>query len=234
MKYHDETRPTRNPTFPPRSSDGRPQIRNRNDLQHAMDRVEEDLYQEAPIGQHQELIQDVESTLNVYGKEALKDRLETVPRPSDMAESRDILGRNRVIGLKNANSDIGVNPKDRIGAAKVDFTLIPTSAKIALALALMDGATKYGPYNWRVEPVQFRTYLGAAERHLEDVKEGEEIARDSLVEHLGHVMACCAILIDAHYQGKLVDDRPINGQGADLIEMANEFIKTQKPEGWGR
>lgn len=145
---------------------------------------------------------------------------------------KDLLGRDRIIGLKSHQE--GVNPKDRIGASKVDFTLIPTSAKVALALALMDGATKYGAYNWRVEPIQIRTYLGAAERHLEDFKESETYARDSLVQHLGHTMACCAILIDAISQGTVVDDRPINGIGADIIEEANNFIKEKKPEGWGR
>lgn len=147
--------------------------------------------------------------------------------------SKDMLGRDRVNGLKS-DAGVGVNPKDRVGATKVDLTLIPTSAKVALALALMDGATKYGPYNWRVEPVQLRTYIGAAERHLEDFKESEEIARDSLIDHLGHVMACCAIMIDAMSQGTFVDDRPINGKGADIIEYYNEWIKTNKPEGWGR
>lgn len=147
--------------------------------------------------------------------------------------AKDALGRDRVNGLKS-DAGVGVNPKDRVGATKVDLTLIPTSAKVALALALMDGATKYGPYNWRVEPVQLRTYIGAAERHLEDFKEGEEVARDSLIDHLGHVMACCAIMIDAMSQGTFVDDRPINGKGADIIEHYNEWIKTNKPEGWGR
>lgn len=142
--------------------------------------------------------------------------------------------RKRVIGLNNASSTIGVNPKDRIGAAKVDFTLIPTSALIQLALAQMDGATKYGPYNWRVEPVQLRTYLAAAIRHIESFKEGETYAPDSLVHHLGHVMACCAIIIDAVDQGKYVDDRPVNGHGAQLIADENATIAKDRPKGFGR
>lgn len=148
--------------------------------------------------------------------------------------AKDLLGRHRVIGLRNAESKEGVNPKDKIGAAKVDFTLIPTSAKVQIALALMDGATKYGPYNWRVEPVQLRTYIAAAERHLESFKEGEQLADDSLIDHLGHVMACCAILIDAMDQGTFVDDRPINGHGHLIIRSENEKIKNTRKPGWGR
>lgn len=144
----------------------------------------------------------------------------------------DILGRKKVIGLRSAAD--GVNPKDRIGAAKIDMTLIPSSAKIQLALALMDGAEKYGPYNWRVEPVQLRTYLSAAQRHLDAFLEGEENAPDSEIHHLGHAMACCAIIIDAMRTGSFVDDRPIDGLGSTLINEANDFIKGEKPKGWGR
>lgn len=148
---------------------------------------------------------------------------------------QDMLGRKKVIGLRNADSDVGVNPKDRIGAAKIDFSLIPTAGKIAEAKALMDGGSKYGPYNWRVEPVRARTYISAIERHLEDYKEGHEIASDSLIEHLGHIKACCSILIDAAVQGTLIDDRPINRiQERSLIDEANQWIKQNKPEGWGR
>lgn len=146
---------------------------------------------------------------------------------------QDLLGRARVIGLRNANAAVGVNPKDKIGAAKVDFTVCPGTAKVAWALAQMDGCYKYGPYNWRVEPVQLRTYIAAAERHLESFLDGEDKADDSGILHLGHVMACCAIMIDAMAQGKAVDDRPINGQTAKVIAEANAFIKN-KPTGWGR
>lgn len=207
-----------------------PAIGNRrtdNVLKQAMDNVDKTL------SKAEQEDRDRERALEEELSEVLRQNLNETNSPQDHHQ-KDLLGRDRVIGLKNANSGVGVNPKDRIGASKVDFTLIPTSAKVALTLALMDGATKYGPYNWRVEPVQFRTYLGAAERHLEAVKEGEEHARDSLIQHLGHVMACCAILIDAAAQGKIVDDRPINGQGADIIETINNWIKNQKPEGWGR
>lgn len=147
-------------------------------------------------------------------------------------EQKDMLGRHKVIGLKTIGE--GVNPKDKIGAAKVDMTLLSTHAKIAWALAQMDGGDKYGVYNYRVEPIQIRTYLSAAYRHLDAYLESEELAPDSLTHHLGHVMACCGILIDAAAVGKLIDDRPVLGQGSSAISRANDFIKNQKPKGWGR
>ena len=147
--------------------------------------------------------------------------------------TKDLLGRNRVNGLKNPNT--GVNPKDRIGAAKVDFTLCPEVAYVEWALAQMDGATKYGPYNWRIEPIQARTYIVAAQRHLQSFLRSEQRASDSGVHHLGHAMACCSILMDAEAYGTLVDNRPVDDplNPRDFIAEANEFIK-KKPEGWGR
>lgn len=149
---------------------------------------------------------------------------ETTPKNS--------LGTSRVDGLKNPN--VGVNPKDKVGASKVDLTLNPTTAAIQQALAQMDGATKYGPYNWRVEPIQTMTYLAAARRHIDSYLEGERTAKDSNIHHLGHVMACCAILIDAEAHRMLIDNRPVLGKGSVHIEEANAFIVQQKPAGWGR
>lgn len=140
----------------------------------------------------------------------------------------------RVIGLRNASTAVGVNPKDRIGASKVDLTLIPGSAQVALALALMEGATNYGAYNWRVEPVQVRTYVAAAKRHLLEFLDGIDIDRKSGVHHLGHAMACCAIIIDAMKNGTCVDDRPIEGNASEVIDEAHRYIKEDKPAGWGR
>lgn len=134
----------------------------------------------------------------------------------------------------------GVNPKDKIGATKVDLSLIPGTALAHLAFALMDGATKYGPYNWRVERVQARTYIAAAQRHLLDYLDGQEYASDSLAHHLGHVMACCAIILDAEANGMLTDDRPVMAAAPlgfrvdELFDQLNRIVKDQKPEGWGR
>lgn len=150
------------------------------------------------------------------------------------APKKDLLGRDRVIGLKNANQATGVNPKDRIGATKVDFTLCPSTAYTAWALAQMDGANKYGAYNWRIEPIQLRTYIGAIQRHALDFLEDEHVALDSLIEHMGHIMSSAAIIIDAMRAGTFVDDRPVKGVGSSVIAEANKFIEETKPKGWSR
>jgi hypothetical protein len=110
------------------------------------------------------------------------------------------------------------NPKTRFGVAKPSVTLIPGPALIHCALAFRDGATKYGPANWRVDPVTASTYTDAAFRHLLDYWDGEDRASDSGVLHLAHAMACLAILIDAQEQGTLKDDRPTKGTTPRVIE----------------
>lgn len=116
------------------------------------------------------------------------------------------------------------NPKTVYGKAKPSISLIPASALIHCADAFRDGAGKYGPANWRDDPVSVTTYIDAAYRHLMDWFDGEEVADDSQVLHLGHAMACIAILIDAKEQGTLVDDRPKPGKAAEIIKRLTRSI----------
>lgn len=109
------------------------------------------------------------------------------------------------------------NPKTRFGMAKPPLSLIPGAARVQLAEAFRDGAVKYGPANWRVDPVTASTYLNAAERHLISWQDGEEVASDSGVHHLAHAAACLLILLDAQASGTLQDDRPTPTVTAALI-----------------
>jgi hypothetical protein len=122
------------------------------------------------------------------------------------------------------------NPKDLVGQTKAQMWLIPPAAKVALAEALMDGASKYQPYNWREKGVRASVYLAAAERHAMAFLDGEDVAADSLVHHLGHAMACYAILLDAIAQGNVVDDRPVKGHASRLlseVHTKNEYKKAK-------
>jgi hypothetical protein len=104
-------------------------------------------------------------------------------------------------------AELGKNPKDLIGSTKVSITKFPAIGTVYGAMAMMDGAVKYGPYNWRGKKVIASIYVDAAYRHLMAWFEGQENAQDSVVHHLGHVIACAAILLDAQATGSLVDDR---------------------------
>lgn len=118
-----------------------------------------------------------------------------------------------------------VNPKDLLGAKKVSISKLPMVAVLHGAHAMMNGAAKYGPFNWRSKKVQADIYVDAAMRHLAAWFEGEENAEDSGVHHLGHAIACCAILLDAQETGNLVDNRPGNGQFSRVLERLNTVIK---------
>lgn len=109
------------------------------------------------------------------------------------------------------------NPKDLLGNKKVSITKLPMVAVIHGAHAMMNGADKYGPYNWRAKDVIASIYVDAALRHLIAWLEREEIAEDSGVHHLGHAIACCAILLDAQENGNLIDDRP-NSKTPEVIK----------------
>jgi hypothetical protein len=100
------------------------------------------------------------------------------------------------------------NPKDVIGATKVPLSLLSPIAKAQWALAQFAGMTKYGHYNWRVSGVRASIYLDAIDRHRDAYLSGEELDPIDSTHHLGNIMACCAIILDARAAGKLVDDRP--------------------------
>jgi len=110
------------------------------------------------------------------------------------------------------------NPKDRIGVKKPRLSLVPPAGIIHEALAMANGADKYGPYNWRDKKVQMMIYLEAAMRHIMSFQDGEEFASDSGVHHLGHARACLGIILDAIATDSIIDNRPKKGCTAALIE----------------
>lgn len=119
--------------------------------------------------------------------------------------------------MSEVYAGLPVNPKDRLGVAKVSLSNIPSAGLIHEALAMRDGATKYGAHNWREYPVQAKIYVDAALRHIFAWVDGEEVAEDSGVHHLGHARACLGILLDAMENGKLGDDRPLPGAASRLF-----------------
>lgn len=116
------------------------------------------------------------------------------------------------------------NPKDAIGCKKLPMHLIPGSAKAYMALAFLEGASKYGKYNWRLAGVRASIYLDAIERHMEKFTNGEWCDPETHVPHLASVMACCAIIMDANLLGKLTDDRPPIGYESGLIDGLSEQV----------
>lgn len=134
-----------------------------------------------------------------------------------------------VVGLRpSIANQAGNNPKDRYGLAKVPFSLIPSTALVFMALGLKHGASKYGPFNWRVEPVQGRVYLEAALRHLLLLLDGEDFDRDTGYHHGCFVLATTAIFMDSLVGGRQIDNRALPGRTGDLVAFYNDLPGTQK------
>ena len=101
---------------------------------------------------------------------------------------------------------------------KTPIALVPPAAIILEAEAMLDGARKYGPFNWRTGPrVSAMERMSAAMRHILSWMDGEEAAEDSLVSHLAHARADLGIVLDAQLCGVLDDDRPEAGQAAIVL-----------------
>jgi hypothetical protein len=116
------------------------------------------------------------------------------------------------------------NPKTRFGMAKPPLSLIPGIALVHMAEGFRDGAAKYGPANWRKDPVSTSTYLNAAYRHIAAWQDGEECDPVSGVHHLGHAADCLAIIMDAQACDTLLDDRPPAAPTGALIRAKTQPI----------
>ena len=101
------------------------------------------------------------------------------------------------------------NPKQAMGDKKIQLQIVPESASIAIANGLIEGAHKYGPWNWRDQPIQLMTYVGSLRRHMAAWIEGEEIdPKGNGKTHLEGAIASLAIIVDAISCNTAIDDRP--------------------------
>lgn len=119
------------------------------------------------------------------------------------------------------------NPKDALGIRRVPTHLVPPRVTSEVGLALLEGACKYGAYNWRAAGVRGSVYFDALQRHLGAWWEGEDIDTDSGLSHIIKAIACLTIVRDSMLQENFVDDRPIRGkQGwvAGLNEKTGEIL----------
>ena len=119
------------------------------------------------------------------------------------------------------------NPKDAVGTKKIPYSLIPGNVLGELALAFLEGARKYGAYNWRVAGVRSSVYTDALKRHIESYINGEFIDSESGLCHIIKAMACLVILRDSQLAGNWVDDRPPaikSGWVQELNKKAEEII----------
>lgn len=122
------------------------------------------------------------------------------------------------------------NPKTGPGRLKPGIDAVPPSALAELGRVMELGKEKYGHFNWRLNPVSSSTYINAAWRHLSEFIDGRAIDPESKAHVLAHVMACCAIVIDAEHSGTLIDDR---GPKGCFDEVVQQMIEDKVAENMG-
>ena len=125
-------------------------------------------------------------------------------------------------------SEKATNPKDVVASGKLPLHLWPPTATALGCTAMLEGLLKYGRSNWRPAGALASVYVGAALRHLLAWYEGENNAPDSGLPHLGHALACLAILVDAQANGNLVDDRQYPGGYNALVRQLIPHIERLK------
>jgi hypothetical protein len=113
-----------------------------------------------------------------------------------------------------------MNPKDRAGSAKPNLSIVPLRPLYEVALALYEGARKYGPWNWRKENVDEVIYVDAAIRHMNQWLAGEDIDPDSGLPHISKAIAGLIILRDAQHHECSIDTRRAP-QNIDLVYIAS-------------
>lgn len=141
----------------------------------------------------------------------------------------------RVFEGSRANNDGGgkgklSNPKDAAGDQRVPLWLLSSVAKIHWCMAQFGGMLKYGAWNWRKAGVRYSTYLSAMERHIEGIKAGEDFDPIDGTHHLGNIMACAAILLDARAADMLTDDRPPKVDHRPTVKWAELQMKALRQQ----
>ena len=94
-------------------------------------------------------------------------------------------------------------------SCRVPLHLVCPAGIVHEAQAMRNGFIKYGYASFLNDdvPMSALDCLGAAMRHIERLKNGEDLAPDSKAHHAGHARAMLGIYLECMEAGKLIDDR---------------------------
>jgi hypothetical protein len=119
------------------------------------------------------------------------------------------------------------DPKQLAGVKKVPWSCVPINVIAEVAVAMYEGARKYGRHNYRQQHNHYAsTYYEGTRRHLDQWWEGEDIDSDSGLNHIVKAIASLTVLRDTMIRGSMVDDRPPPtpaGFWDDLNKMVEEL-----------
>lgn len=101
------------------------------------------------------------------------------------------------------------NPKDAVGIRKWrQLSCIPSLVLCEIGVAMLEGALKYGRHNYRVAGVRASVYIDAAQGHIIQFWEGEDLDPDTKLSHVTKAITSLIVLRDSMIQDNWVDDRP--------------------------
>lgn len=120
-----------------------------------------------------------------------------------------------------------VNPKDLAAtrAKKPPLHLLEHAADVEIAVALADGARKYGRKNFYERPILANVYGGAIRRHIGAWLAGEDEDPLTGINHLAYIGANIHVLFAAIDRGMFRDDRGPEAQSdvqKRLSDASNE------------
>ena len=100
------------------------------------------------------------------------------------------------------------NPKDAIGVRKAPMSTVSAAVLAEVGVAMLEGACKYGKFNYRAVGVRSSVYYDGTMRHLMAWFEGEDIDPDSGLSHITKAITSLVVLRDAMIHNLVTDDRP--------------------------
>ena len=98
--------------------------------------------------------------------------------------------------------------KQAPGRLKYSMSVIPPQVLAEVQVAMLEGAIKYGPFNWRETQIYYSDYYNPAFRHLMAWWEGEDNDQASQLSHITKTITSLIVLRDAMMCGTAIDDRP--------------------------
>ncbi len=122
------------------------------------------------------------------------------------------------------------NPKDALAINRLPLHLVPDTMRVMAAPGFMEGALKYGAFNWRIAGVSASIYISALERHWIDWKNGEDYDPKTGVHNLSSCLACLAIILDAGLCGQLTDDRPPRAPLSKAIDDLEPLMRSLREQ----
>lgn len=126
------------------------------------------------------------------------------------------------------------NPKEAFGVRKLIFSVIPFSVLWEVGIGMLEGALKYGRHNYEVMGIRASTYMDATvARHLMRWWSGEDIDKDSKLNHVTKAICSLVVLRAGMINGNWTDDRPpkVDMAWVDQLEkLVGDVLDRVPPE----